>query len=638
MTKESNRKYKMEIDPKILQLLGPNLYTNIYYVLAELVANAYDADASNVYIISKDDRVVVEDDGKGMSYKDGDVDKYLNVAAETRSTIDDSITSEKKRRKIGRKGIGKLSALSVSDHVVVKTVKKGEKSGFVLSKDVKSDKMLDPLNDTDITFEIINEHGTSIVMMHPHYQLNKSSHSIKRNLLKIFPLINSDFKVHIIIDDQPEITIDSFDEEMIAQLGGVIILGEKFWGLSNYFINDFAKTNVQLIETRSACVKTLEMKNKFGKVNNYELSISGWVGVYKSTRGRIGGYDDFPDNFISLFSNSKLGEYNILPHISKNRLPEVYVVGQLHVDLFEETELPDMALSNRQGYKTDDIRYQSVLEYSKELLSDILEIRMRYSNQANGERKREKLRLQKIQEDELIRVVDDFRKSASSGASKKIAQMLNSDEAKNVDQVSKIIENQMNEFSPIIGIKNKVDSQKKKILISHASVDKDLADIVYNMLVFNNVQPEDILYTSCDNESSRIPDPYSLFEYLKKFFVESYSTTKIFAIYVTSHAMSQNWYAVTEVGAGWITEVDHKIFNLNNQQKSPPENYIPLAPLDVGPVWHTSVRDEHGLITMPDLECDKFAVKIENICDKLGYKKKTRAQNRSKLAEYITIS
>ena len=38
------KEYQLNVDPRILELLGPNLYTNIYYVLAELVANAYDAD------------------------------------------------------------------------------------------------------------------------------------------------------------------------------------------------------------------------------------------------------------------------------------------------------------------------------------------------------------------------------------------------------------------------------------------------------------------------------------------------------------------------------------------------------------------------------------------------------------------
>ena len=71
------KEYKINIDPRILELLGPNLYTNIYYVLAELIANAYDADARNVYIIANADNITIEDDGHGMSYTDGDVNKFL---------------------------------------------------------------------------------------------------------------------------------------------------------------------------------------------------------------------------------------------------------------------------------------------------------------------------------------------------------------------------------------------------------------------------------------------------------------------------------------------------------------------------------------------------------------------------------
>ena len=54
------KEYKLNIDPAILELLGPSLYTNIYYIIAELIANAYDADAHNVYVIDKNDSIVVE--------------------------------------------------------------------------------------------------------------------------------------------------------------------------------------------------------------------------------------------------------------------------------------------------------------------------------------------------------------------------------------------------------------------------------------------------------------------------------------------------------------------------------------------------------------------------------------------------
>ena len=129
-----NKEYKLNIDPRILELLGPSLYTNIYYVLAELIANAYDAMAHNVYIIANKDDITVEDDGTGMSYERGDINHYLNVAKESRVTEDEAWTTDRTRKKMGRKGVGKLAALSVSENVLVKTRVGDEVSGFVLSR------------------------------------------------------------------------------------------------------------------------------------------------------------------------------------------------------------------------------------------------------------------------------------------------------------------------------------------------------------------------------------------------------------------------------------------------------------------------------------------------------------------------
>lgn len=70
------KEYNLNVNPRILELLGPNLYTNIYYVLAELIANAYDADAHNVYVISNKDDIRIEDDGHGMSYEKGEITKF----------------------------------------------------------------------------------------------------------------------------------------------------------------------------------------------------------------------------------------------------------------------------------------------------------------------------------------------------------------------------------------------------------------------------------------------------------------------------------------------------------------------------------------------------------------------------------
>lgn len=628
----ANKEYKLNIDPRILELLGPSLYTNIYYVLAELVANAYDADAHNVYIIANKDDITVEDDGKGMSYNNGDVQKYLNVAAVSRNTNEDAET-ELKRKKMGRKGVGKLAALSVSENVLIKTVSDNEKSGFILSRYIGSDNLLTPLSDDQITFERITGNGTAVVMQKPQYKLHSSLKAIKRNLSKIFPLVNENFRIHIIRGGENE-TIDSFDKEMITELSTLITLGDEFEYLCEYFNTPFSGKKDELLSSKASATIPISMKDRKGEEHAYNVEIKGWIGTYKSTRGRKAELTDFPDNFISLYANQKMGEFNILPVVGQNKLNEVYVVGQLHVDIFELTELPDMALSNRQGYKSDDPRYQAVLDYvRKVLLPDILKMRDVFVSLGKKKKEEAKLEQQRQNEASFRRSVDMFRKNTAKKAAAKISDRLGIS-TEQVEAVEDILSEEINSNSPDMGIKSIIDSQKKKILISQTYPDKDLADIVYNMLVFNNVPPEDIIYTNCDDEISRIPEgdvgSSGIYNYLRDFFVDSYSTQKMYVIFVTSHNTKRSWGALTEVGAAWITQIEHKIFNIHD--------FRPEHPLDDEQQWHTSFRDSDNNLYMSKLSADIFSQKIEYICDKLGYKKKTRQENKEYLETLLKIT
>ena len=628
----ANKEYKLNIDPRILELLGPSLYTNIYYVLAELVANAYDADAHKVYIIANKDDITVEDDGTGMSYNNGDVQKYLNVAAVSRKTNEDAETALK-RKKMGRKGVGKLAALSVSENVLIKTISDKEKSGFVLSRYIGSDNLLTPLSDDQITFEKITGNGTAVVMQKPQYKLHSSLKAIKRNLLKIFPLVNENFKIHIIRGNERE-TIDSFDKEMITELSTLITLGDEFKYLCEYFNTPFSGKKDELLRKKDSATIPISMKDRKGEEHAYNVEIKGWIGTYKSTRGRKAELTDFPDNFISLYANQKMGEFNILPFVGQNKLPEVYVVGQLHVDIFELTELPDMALSNRQGYKSDDPRYQAVLDYvRKVLLPDILKMRDIFVSLGKKKKEEAKLDQQRQNEASFRRSVDTFRKNTAKKAAAKISDRLGIS-TEQVEAVENILSEEINSNSPDMGIKSIIDSQKKKILISQTYPDKDLADIVYKMLVFNNVPPEDIIYTNCDDEISRIPEgdvgSSGIYNYLRDFFVDSYSTQKMYVIFVTSHNTKRSWGALTEVGAAWITQIEHKIFNIHD--------FRPEHPLDDEQQWHTSFRDSDNNLYMSKLSADIFSQKIEYICDKLGYRKKARHENKAYLETLVKIT
>lgn len=619
------KKYKIEIDPRILELLGPNLYTNIYYVLAELIANAYDADAHNVYIISEPDAIRVEDDGHGMSYSKGGIAKYLGVAKLSRTNELDSLT-DLGRQKMGRKGIGKLAALSVSENVDVLTVSAGEKSGFVLSRHPLKDGMLLPIEEKNISFKKIDNHGTAIIMKNPEYHLHKTNDAIKRNIVNIFPLIDRDFKIHVINIDGKDDVIERLDEVFAKSLCSIITLGDEFKNLAKKVKIPYPDKKEILIDIRGCHSIPLQMKNAQGELKSYNLIVKGWIGAYESTKGRKRDISDFPDNFISLYAHKKMGEFNILPKVGKNSLIESFIVGQLYVDLFELSELPDMALSNRQGYKSDDLRYEAVINYVRKiLLPAIINKRSTYAALKNAAAQKKQLNEQKKKEETLKRAVDNFRRKAGNT----IYDTIKENKNYTSEQVHKVVEKAINDNIPDFGLKKIVDSAKKKLLISQTGADKDLSDLVYNFLLFNGVPAKEIIYSNCDESVSRIPSDVSIYDYLRDFFVNSYSDQKIHVVFITSQHITCSFGTMSEIGAAWITKADHRIINV--------DGFRPQKPLDDGVVWQTTMIDEDGNISMTKLNADLFCEEIESLCIKLGYTPKDRKTNMTKLGNTIKI-
>ena len=169
-------------------------------------------------------------------------------------------------------------------------------------------------------------------MLNPKYDLHKTTAAIKKNLIKLFPLIDSGFKIHIKTLQSPkEIVLEDFNEEIITNLGALITLGDEFKFLAKYFDSGFPHKTDKLLNHKAAYQKQLTFKSSNQK---YTLEVKGWIGAYRTSRGRKAEHTDFPDNFLSIIANGKLGDYNILPIVGQNRLGEVYVVGQLHVRAF----------------------------------------------------------------------------------------------------------------------------------------------------------------------------------------------------------------------------------------------------------------------------------------------------------------
>ncbi|CAB3972386.1 hypothetical protein BLA3211_06942 [Burkholderia aenigmatica] len=128
--------YHLRISRLTVDKLGVKLYDKASAVVAELIANGYDADAEtvrvrlplNIQLASKAGGqladlgyvIEVEDDGHGMTPEEA-INFYLRVGADRRTRVgqDGSRSRKKKRPVMGRKGIGKLAPFGICRRIEV---------------------------------------------------------------------------------------------------------------------------------------------------------------------------------------------------------------------------------------------------------------------------------------------------------------------------------------------------------------------------------------------------------------------------------------------------------------------------------------------------------------------------------------
>jgi hypothetical protein len=114
---------KFKVEPRLLDHFGIAMYNTVPKAIAELCANAYDADATRVKITYASDAISIVDNGVGMSKSDLE-DNYLRLGRDRRED-EGTETSPEGRPIIGNKGIGKLAGFGIAQTMVVRT-KKGK--------------------------------------------------------------------------------------------------------------------------------------------------------------------------------------------------------------------------------------------------------------------------------------------------------------------------------------------------------------------------------------------------------------------------------------------------------------------------------------------------------------------------------
>lgn len=132
-------KYELKFDPKTIEHLGVKMYSTLPPALAELISNAYDADASNVRVEFLEQNgtptaITVFDDGTGMS-SDDIQNRFLMIGRNRRAADGDKPSLKFNRLPTGKKGLGKLALFGLAKDVVVDTIKDGLRNRFTLNWD-----------------------------------------------------------------------------------------------------------------------------------------------------------------------------------------------------------------------------------------------------------------------------------------------------------------------------------------------------------------------------------------------------------------------------------------------------------------------------------------------------------------------
>lgn len=107
------------IESRVLRELGERLVSDAEVALTELIKNSFDADASECTITLSDDKLVIVDNGNGMSFEDFRT-KWMRIA--TGNKEQNPISTRYNRKLTGSKGVGRFAVRFLGKRLMLESV------------------------------------------------------------------------------------------------------------------------------------------------------------------------------------------------------------------------------------------------------------------------------------------------------------------------------------------------------------------------------------------------------------------------------------------------------------------------------------------------------------------------------------
>ena len=552
-----------------LKMFGRQLYSNAWAAISELVANGFDANAKNVflYIDMREKRnatIELFDDGIGMNDEDLR-SKYVRIGRNRRTENNNDTAA-------GRKGIGKLAALYLSDKYQIIIKKDNEVSAWsvdVSDIDDEDTPSLKPIlyekihivcdkywNNTAIT------HGTMIRLEGVDLKRigEAAIDALKHKLSNYFQFDSIQNKLNVCI-------IKSNGDSILFEPVVKKIAFDNMFAIytSNKDLVKTTKTTVSMsyrnkLHEIKSCTKEIEI-NKFpeyainpqtrdkiptegrividGKEKNYKLT--GWIGIHASIDKEDAVNNDsryvknqfYNPNQIRVYVRGKLFNDSILSNLPLVGAFVNYIEGEIAFEILDENDLDDIATSNRQDFSLIDERVNLLNELLAGICRQLLQDRQRLA-------------------DNIKSLVNEENKAIQSREKTTFSR----DVYKELISDDTLPKQKANELANVIANKLKGEYDLKtsfKLFLSHASSDRIFTDFISAYLqklgfIFDkdDIDRTEIFYSS-DGLNIDSLDPLS--EIIKNMLIRD--NTQI--LFLTSKNFLNSQYCLFEGGAAWAT-------------------------------------------------------------------------------------
>lgn len=401
-----------------LKLLGKNLYSNAANAISELVANALDAKATEVFVyidMSDKKHSVIEiiDNGSGMDYADL-ADKYVWIGRNKRADAD--LPSADKKTVMGRKGIGKLAALYLSNKYYILTKKLTDnienKWEVNLSKYKDSDfPRLDkvpesvPLVNNDIWKNFTS--GTAIKLENVDLRRNGAQkiEGLRRVFADFYLIDSLKSTIYVSVKTDKNDAIDFKPvEKKIAYKNFYALFDNSELNIASKMSKNIAFSWASQYEhiantpretkfidesLRPTCGKfvyTFEDDTQIEK--DYQLT--GWIAIHSTIESKNAVDDNFirnsvyQPNRLRLYVRNKLAVADYFVISPSTQAMANYIEGEITFDILDDDDLPDIATSSRQDFLDDD-RITLLISIVDPILTKLFTLRNKVGKEISDE-------------------------------------------------------------------------------------------------------------------------------------------------------------------------------------------------------------------------------------------------------------